>query len=153
MAAPSISTTSDQSQAKTQAILNGPAGRPPVGVVPNFHDPPNLDTAVTTIVAVCLFTSTLAVLIRMYTKSFLIRSIAYEDCKSFYLTLLHCIYTENIRRDRDSVGKILSKHSDAFTAFPLTKTGRPDCLCCIIGVLFQSWWWSPYLGSTGEELY
>ena len=78
MATPSPSQSPEQMQAE---LLNGPAAKPPVGVVPNFVDPTNLDTAVITVLSVCLIIGTLAVLIRTYTKLMLIKSIAYEDCK------------------------------------------------------------------------
>ena len=63
------------------ALLNGPAARPPPGVEPNFVDPTNLDTAVITVLSVCLTITSFAVLIRLYTKLFVMKSAAYEDCK------------------------------------------------------------------------
>ena len=80
MAAPSMST--EEIQASLQALLDGPAGRPPLGIVPNFQHPSNLDAIVFPTVAICLTTTTLAVLARLYTRLFLLRSIAREDCKS-----------------------------------------------------------------------
>ena len=65
-----------------QVLLNGPAGTPPVGITPNFDGPPNLNAFVTLTLTFCVTFTTLAVFMRMYTKLFLIRSIAYEDCKS-----------------------------------------------------------------------
>lgn len=66
---------------QVQALSNGPAGAPPAGVTPEFDNPPNLNTLVTITMVFCVSFATLAVLIRMYTKVFLIRSVAYEDCK------------------------------------------------------------------------
>ncbi|KAL8784312.1 MAG: hypothetical protein Q9195_009091 [Heterodermia aff. obscurata] len=61
------------------ALLNGPAGAPPAGVRPNLDNPPNLNTASIAAIAVCEAFSALAVMIRLYTKLFLIRSTTYED--------------------------------------------------------------------------
>ena len=64
------------------ALLNGPAARPPPGVETNFVDPTNLDTAVITVLSICLTITSFAVLIRWYTKFSVMKSVAYEDCKS-----------------------------------------------------------------------
>ena len=82
MAAPSPSLTPEQVQATFQALLNGPATAPPVGMMSNLKNPANLDGTIIPVMAVCLTVSTLALLVRMCTKLFLLRSMAYEDCKS-----------------------------------------------------------------------
>ena len=64
-----------------QILLNGPAGTPPVGLTPNFNNPPNLDTYVILTICICITLATVTVLLRMYTKIFITRSLAYEDCK------------------------------------------------------------------------
>ena len=81
MANTSASATPDQVKARIQMLLNGPAGKPPEGVTPNFADQANLETTTIDILTVGMALTTLAVAIRMYTKSFLIRSLTYEDCK------------------------------------------------------------------------
>lgn len=63
-----------------QALLNAPAGAPPAGVIPNFSDPANLNGPIIVTLVLCLVFATLAVLMRVYTKCFLIRSWDYEDC-------------------------------------------------------------------------
>lgn len=78
MATPSPYQSPEQMKAE---LLNGPAAKPPSGVVPNFVDPTTLNAAVITVVSICLMIGTFAVLIRSYTKLVLIKSIAYEDCK------------------------------------------------------------------------
>ena len=65
--------------AQWEAILNAPAIQPPPGVQPNLVNPPNLLPAVITVIILCLGLTTTAILIRMYTKLFLMRSLAYED--------------------------------------------------------------------------
>ncbi|KAF6239921.1 hypothetical protein HO173_001529 [Letharia columbiana] len=65
--------------APIQTLLNGPAGTPPAGVVPNFQDPPNLNAFLILTLTLVLTFGSLAVLMRMYTKLFIIRSVAYED--------------------------------------------------------------------------
>lgn len=54
---------------------------PPAGVLPNFQDPPNLDVFVTLTIALCVAFGTLAVILRMYTKVFILRALAWEDCR------------------------------------------------------------------------
>ena len=78
MASPPIASTPES----VQMLLNGPAGTPPAGVTPNFDNPPNLNTYVVFTLVLCVSFATVALLIRFYTKLFLIRSIAYEDCKT-----------------------------------------------------------------------
>ena len=82
MADPGTNRTAEQSLEELQALLNGPAGTPPAGVRPDFINPPNLDVFVTLTVAICVSLATLALLIRMYTKVYLVRLTAYEDCES-----------------------------------------------------------------------
>lgn len=66
-----------------EALLNGPAGPPPPGLRPNFDDPANLNGLVFMTLTLCLVFATSAILMRTYTKLFLIRSWGYEDCKLF----------------------------------------------------------------------
>ena len=81
MATPTGSATSQEAAAKIKALMDGPAGTPPVGVLSNFNNPPNLDTEIILTLALCMAVATLAVTMRMYTKIALIKSLAYEDCK------------------------------------------------------------------------
>ena len=67
--------------AAEQAKLNGPAMAPPPGVVPNFVDPPNLRHIVILVLTLCMTFSAIAVLLRMYTKVFILRKVVFEDCR------------------------------------------------------------------------
>lgn len=75
------SSTTALSSEQLQMVLDGPAESPPAGIVPNFKNPANLNALIALTTTLCMTFGTLAVLIRMYTKVFLIRSLAYEDCK------------------------------------------------------------------------
>lgn len=75
------SPTPDQLQAALQSLLDGPAGIPPTGVIPNFDNPPNKDIYLYVTVTLTIWSATCAVIIRIYTKHFLLRSMGYEDCK------------------------------------------------------------------------
>lgn len=88
MATNTSSPTPEQLNAKLQQLLNGPAGKPPAGVTPNFVDPPNLDVIITLTIVLCITFATIAVFIRMYTKLLLVRSTVYEDCKPPEVILL-----------------------------------------------------------------
>lgn len=72
-----------------QALLDGPAMDPPLGVTVDFVDPPNLQRKV--IIALTLYTAfaTLVILMRLYTKVFLFRKTVFEDCMSRYIDILH----------------------------------------------------------------
>ena len=83
MASPTQSLTPEQSYAALQTLLNGPAGVPPAGVLPNFENPQqNLALIFRFTTALTLGFATVAVVIRVYTKRCLIRSMGYEDCRS-----------------------------------------------------------------------
>lgn len=62
-----------------EALLNGPAGPPPPGVRPDFDNPANLNGLFILTLTLCLVFAGFAVLMRIYTKLFLIRSWDYED--------------------------------------------------------------------------
>ena len=62
-------------------LLNGPAGTPPAGVVPNFATPPNLHVYINLTLTLCFIFATLACIIRMYTRMVLVRSVGYDDCR------------------------------------------------------------------------
>ncbi len=94
MAAPSTSTNSPEVHAELNELLNGPAGKPPMDVVTNFHNPPNLDAVFIATTTLCASVAALAVLIRLYTKLVLIRSIAYEDCESEFFCSEICTFAE-----------------------------------------------------------
>ena len=83
MAAPTRSLTPEQYHAALQTLLNGPAGLPPAGVIPNLENPlQNLASIFHVTAALTLSFTTFAVAIRIYTKRCLLRSMGYEDCRS-----------------------------------------------------------------------
>ena len=77
MARPVEAANSEQA---LRQMLEGPALSPPAGVISNFHDPPNLDAFVALTLGLCIGFVTLAVVLRMYTKVFILRALAWEDC-------------------------------------------------------------------------
>ena len=107
----STSALPTQAQAKIQALLNGPAGTPPVGVLPTLDNSSNMATPLTIIL--CLTSATLLVLLRMYTKLFILRSIAYEDCGSHDAPLPIAIQLMQLRCYRVCLGKIIQDESFA----------------------------------------
>ena len=80
MAAPTQSLTPYQSRVALQKLLNGPAALPPAGIIPNLDNPQKQHTAQYVTAALTLSFATCAVIVRIYTKRFLVRSTAYEDC-------------------------------------------------------------------------
>ena len=81
MEAATPSPTPDELEAALQSLLNGPAGVPPAGVTPNFDNPQNLDVLLYVTATLTLSFATFAIIIRIYTKHFLLRAMGYEDCK------------------------------------------------------------------------
>lgn len=77
-----MSTTppSVEAAAAMQALLNGPAAKPPPGVLPNFVDPHDISAAVIAVMSTCLIVTFLVLSIRSYTKLRLMHSVACEDC-------------------------------------------------------------------------
>lgn len=71
--------SSEQTQAALRELLEGPAMSPPAGVISNFHDPPNLGALVTMTVTLCMGSGTLALVLRLYTKAFILRVLKWED--------------------------------------------------------------------------
>ena len=57
-----------------------PGLKPPPGVVPNFINPDNYQNTIIATLAVCLTLATLFTALRLYSKYFIIKSIALEDC-------------------------------------------------------------------------
>ena len=68
-----------------QELLNGPAMVPPPEVTPNFVDPPNLRHIVIIMLIFYMTLSTMVILMRMYTKIFLLRKTVFEDCMSPFI--------------------------------------------------------------------
>lgn len=87
MASSTTNTTPEQAQAALRTLLEGPAISPPAGVIPNFHDPSNLDVFVALTMTLSVTFGTVAVLLRMYTKIYILRALAWEDCGCSYLVL------------------------------------------------------------------
>lgn len=54
---------------------------PPPGVTPNFVNPDSLHTEWVLTISICLVFPTIFIILRMYTKLILIKSLGWEDCK------------------------------------------------------------------------
>lgn len=76
-----VTSTEVLTPEQLQELLDGPAVAPPAGIIPNLAHPPNIHTVCYLTFSLCVSFTSLAVVIRMYTKRVLIRSIAYEDCE------------------------------------------------------------------------
>ena len=78
------SSTSDDPQAALENLLNGPAAPPPAGITPNLENPPDQRVALHIVAILTISFSTCAVIIRIYTKRFVLRTMGYEDCRWQY---------------------------------------------------------------------
>ena len=74
------SSSLDDPQAALENLLNGPAAPPPPGITPNLDNPPNQKVALHIVAILTISFSTCAVIIRIYTKRFVLRTMGYEDC-------------------------------------------------------------------------
>lgn len=54
---------------------------PPPGVTPDFDHPISIAYRLVITIAICLSTSTIAVIFRLYTKCFIVHIIGVDDCK------------------------------------------------------------------------
>lgn len=74
------------SQQHNQTLFDGPAMKPPTGVKPDFNHPANKQGYFILTFVLTVAVSTLAIIIRMYTKVRIIRKVGWEDCMvtSFY---------------------------------------------------------------------
>ena len=86
MATATIGMSPEQTLAALRTLLEGPAMSPPAGVVPDFDNPANFDDYATVCNSLCIAFATLAVVLRMYTKVFILRVLAWEDCGFYFLS-------------------------------------------------------------------
>ncbi|KAL2288654.1 hypothetical protein FJTKL_03347 [Diaporthe vaccinii] len=63
----------------TTDIMDMPAITPPPGVVPNFDDPPNSNTMALVIISVCLAVTTIAMVLRFYSRWAVVRMVQWQD--------------------------------------------------------------------------
>lgn len=73
------SSTAEQLQ--IEAFLNGPASPPPASTLPDFQKPAGLETVFWVTLALSFALPSLALLLRIYTRHFVLRSMGYDDCK------------------------------------------------------------------------
>ena len=116
MASSTTAMTAEQSQVAFRRLLEGPAMSPPPGVIPNYHDPPNLDAMIALTAAVCVTFGTLAVLLRMYTKVFILRALVREDCRFLSVSYKTSVVTllMPFRCTHPSMGKVARETEPVF---------------------------------------
>lgn len=66
---------------QVDALLDGPALAPPPGIEPNLVNPPDKIVASYLVTCFSLAISTLAVLVRMYTRAFVVKQVNFPDCE------------------------------------------------------------------------
>ncbi|KAI4089059.1 MAG: hypothetical protein LQ344_005630 [Seirophora lacunosa] len=71
-----MATSANPTPEQLQVLLNGPALPPPPGVIPQLDHPPNLQGTGIAVQIVCLVLSTIALCMRLYTKTRIIRQLA-----------------------------------------------------------------------------
>ena len=65
------------------ALVNAPAGVPPLGVQPNFDNPPSKDEQMLVLNGVFLPLMLIAVTMRLVVKARVIKQFGWDDCKPF----------------------------------------------------------------------
>ena len=73
------SSTAEQLQ--IEALLNAPALQPPAGTLPDYQKPAGLENVFYVTLALSFAFPSLALLLRIYTRHFLLRSLGYDDCR------------------------------------------------------------------------
>ncbi|CCD50499.1 hypothetical protein BofuT4_P088980.1 [Botrytis cinerea T4] len=82
-----MNSSTQQTPASLEALLNGPALQPPNGVVPDFTGPRRLTQVMLAVELLFLLCTTIAVLVRLYTKLIINRKGTLEDRESLFTTL------------------------------------------------------------------
>lgn len=68
------------SSEEQQEILDGPGLTPPKGVTPNLNDPENHNGVAIAVSVVCICLVTTTILIRIYSRLFIVKKWNFEDC-------------------------------------------------------------------------
>jgi hypothetical protein len=68
-------------------ILAGPALKPPENVIPNLENPPNQNEVGRAALIICLSAGSIATLLRVYSRAFIVKFVRVEDSKSKSLRL------------------------------------------------------------------
>lgn len=76
-----LSWISDLPEAQRQALLNGPAMKPPRGQKSEFDNPPNGNRLAIGLIIAAAILSTLLVSLRTYSRIRYSKRLALEDCK------------------------------------------------------------------------
>jgi len=117
------------------AILDGPALEPPKGVKPNFNSHDTLAIYIWPTVLLGLSLSTVFLILRIYTKHFITRSMSWEDCKFTEYPPLRLLTM--IRRCYISLGKatFVTRESTSYlrSQVMLVGFGVPCCYCIRVG--------------------
>lgn len=117
MAAPAMSLMPDQSQTALQSLLNRPAVLAPARVDTNRDPPQDLLNVFYVAAALSLSFATRTVVIRIYTKRFLLRSLGYEDCKSRGFAPCNCNNLTPLGHVNDSFGKLCKQCNTILSLF------------------------------------
>ncbi|KAI1384281.1 uncharacterized protein F4822DRAFT_434219 [Hypoxylon trugodes] len=80
------------SLAQDEITLDGPAGPPPEGVIPNFVNPPNKTDLSYAITTICLAITTFLVVTRLYAKTYCTKDVHIPDFLSFIAFGIYCGY-------------------------------------------------------------
>lgn len=105
------------------ALLDGPAARPPPGIESNLVNPTNINTALVIVLSFFLIITSSVILIRVYTKISIMKTTAYEDCKSLlYSTGTNYVYLTGLRHYCTCVGESLMNSDESLPSrIPLTR--------------------------------
>ncbi|KAF2235595.1 hypothetical protein EV356DRAFT_523099 [Viridothelium virens] len=86
-----MASLSNATPEQLQAILNGPALPPPPGVQPNFIDPHNFWLVGVIVVSLGFSIATLSLMMRLYTRCFIMRQVGIEDLRVVGVLYGFCI--------------------------------------------------------------
>lgn len=75
--------------------MNGPAMKPPKGIVPNFDNPPNSNTEAIAVITICTVLVFIFTLLRAYSRLFVAKKPRIDDGNIFYCIRLLLSHLEH----------------------------------------------------------
>ena len=103
-----MATSPEQTLAALRTLLEGPAASLPAGAVPITDNTSNLNIYIILCNSLGITFTTVAIVLRMYTKVFILRMLAWEDCEfSFSSYDVAAVYLlSSLRCHRPCMGEV-----------------------------------------------
>ena len=130
-----------------QSLLDGPSLAAPLGVPHNFVNPANMAIESHAVFTTCLVVSALAVGMRMWTKTRLVRKVVLEDCKSFHL----CFETRGLTISGICCLALVRFFRYHYCSPNLNRTGSIRSILCSVLACFTIWLRGSSMACSAED--